>query len=83
MTNNQIEDILWRIRRAGITSEDPKRAESAVDDIERHVRTGRASSDFIKALGQCRPSVLIRIITPVWSWSDDVIRVTKQHLHFR
>ena len=83
MSNNKIEDILWRIRRIAIMSEDPKRAESAVDDIERYVRTGRASSDFIKALGRCRPSVLIRKITPVWSCSDDVIRVTKQHLHFR
>ena len=83
MTNNQIDDILWRIRRTAITSDDPKRAESAVDDIEWYVRTGRASSGLIKALGQCRPSVLIRKITPVWSCSDDVIRVTKQHLHFR
>lgn len=82
MSYNQIDNILWKVRRAAILSEDPVLAEKAVDSVEWYVRTGRAPLDFIKALGRCRASVLVRKITPVWSCTDEVIRVTKKHLHF-
>ena len=63
-------------------SEDPILAEKAVDSVDWYVLTGQASIDFIQALGKCRASVLVRKIIPVWSCTDEAIRVTKQHLYF-
>lgn len=83
MSRNEIENILHKVRLAAIVSENPVFAEKAVDALDWYVLTGRASIDFIMALGRCRVSVLVSKITPVWSCTDEVLRVTKQHLHFQ
>lgn len=81
MSRNEIENTLYKFRHAAILSEEPVLAEKAVDSLYWYVYTGRASIEFIQALARCRPTVLVRKITQVWSCTDDVIRVTRKHLH--
>lgn len=83
MSSNLIEDAIHRLTMAAIRSGAGRKAELAVEDIARHIYTGRASLDYEKAL--CRlddagAQELVGRILKVWGCAAKVVSVSESYL---
>lgn len=80
MSRTEIDNILGRLQVEAIPH--GRQAESAVADILWYINTGRASTEFLKALcglSRSRVQTLLGKITKAGS-TENVIKVTKKYL---
>ena len=73
-----IETMLWHIHREIMSRHGSSAAERHMAPLYWYVNTGRASSDFLKALYNARPVLVARDLAKGGSYDEAIARVCKR-----
>jgi len=82
MSQNQIDDYLWKVKRYLLAKYGTKTADREVEPLEWYIYTGRASATFLGLLRAKKPYCVARLLHDGGS-TDEVIKRVKNYINFK